>query len=368
MRPIRLMLDSGAFSCFTQGQTIDVAVYTEFCQKNSENIDHVINLDVINPKGPEEAASAGWDNLVYMKDKGIDAIPVYHARESIKWFDKMLNTCPYIGVSGTSLVSPTEHLNFYDLAFTYGTDSNGFPIAKYHLFGDSSPVALLNYPAYSCDSATWMIQGGRAGSIKLKGKSFRIRSKTVCDANYVSADMMGPQKTSWEEECRYLGLKPDKVMTTEVTGSQMAMLRSYMVAADLLKLRDRSIDCTSFKQPRRLIATKKSLPYYRVSTKNWIDEKITSGEERKQPIELYFVISPSAYNFNFPVITALGIKNILVSYFYVSKEKKDFWGEKLVPFLHDPAEFCQTDPKTKIFWDKLNECLVNPISLGAAVV
>lgn len=347
------MLDSGAFTCFTQGQSIDIATYTDFCIKNAEHISHVINLDVINPKDPKEAASAGWNNFTYMRDRGVDTIPVYHAREPIIWFDRMIESCPYVGISGTSLVSPTEHLRFYDLAFTYGTDSNGFPLAKYHLFGDSSPVALLNYPAYSCDSATWMISGGRAGSVKLKGKSFRLRSKTVCDGNFIDPGADGIQKESWEEECRYLGLNPEAVMKVSANGSQLAMIRSFLVASDLLKLQERSIDCTRFKSPSRLLASKKQLPFP-CSDYGFV----TAGVERKQPIRQFFVISPSAYQFNFPVLCALNIKDILVSYYYVSKEKPSFWENKLIPFLYDPLHFCQTDPKTKIFYDKLRECLL----------
>lgn len=339
---MKLMLDSGAFTCFTRGKTIDVAEYSKFCIDNAQHVDHVINLDVINPKSPADAAAAGWDNLLYMKDKGIDAIPVYHAREDISWFDKMLEICHYVGISGTSLVSPSEQLHFYDLAFNYGTDSCGRPIAKYHLFGDSSPYALLNYPAFSADSATWMIMGGRAGSVKLNGRSYRLRSKTVNDANYISDDSEGLQKQSWEEECKFLGLNPEAVMKVAASGSELAMIRSYLVASDLLKLQERSVDCTYFKHPSKLLTNKR---------------QFSGGTERVGPIKLYFVISPSAYAFNFPLVQALGIKNVLVSYYYVVHDNPKFW-EKLLAFMEDPLTFCQTDEKVKRFYHKLQECLL----------
>lgn len=340
---IALCMDSGAFSAFTQGNPVNLEEYTEFLLKNPEHIAHAVALDSINPNDPETAASTGWDNLLYMRDKGIEAIPVYHARESIKWFDKMLDTTDYIGISGTSLVSPTEHLAFYDLAWNYATDSEGYPIAKFHAFGDLAPYSMLTYPWYSADASTWMIMGGRAGSVKLGGKSYRLRSKTVCDGNYISADAVGPEKESWERECRYLGLDPDRVMKVTTNGSQMAMIRSYLVASDIIKLQQRSEDCKQFRKPKTLINSKK---------------KETGGFTREGPVRIFFVISPSAFQFNFPVILALGIKDILVSYYYVVREKKKFWEEKLVPFLYDPEGFCKTDPKTKIFYDKLNECLL----------
>jgi hypothetical protein len=340
---ISLMLDSGAFTCFTQKKQIDIAEYTKFCLDNSQRINHIINLDVIAPKDPEIAASSGWDNLLYMRDKGIDAIPVYHARENIDWFERMLTLCSYVGISGTSLVSPSEQLHFYDLAFNYGTDSEGRPVAKYHLFGDSSPYALLNMPAFSADSATYMLMGGRAGSVKLNGKSYRLRSKTVSDANYISDDSTGLQKESWEEECRFLGLNPEVVMKVVASGSELAMIRSFLVASDLLKLQERSVDCTTFKQPSKLITNK---------------HQLTGGKERVGPIKLYFVLSPSAYVFNFPIIQVLNIKNVLVSYYYVIHDAANFWNDKLIPFLEDPLRFCQTDEKTRKFYDKLQECLL----------
>jgi hypothetical protein len=347
MQPkLKLMLDSGAFSSFTQGLPVDLVAYTNFCLSNSKHVAHVVNLDVIKPGNPEVAASEGRQNFLYMKEKGVEVLPVYHARERLKWFDLMLNDSKYIGISATSLVSTVESLGFLDLAWHYGTDSQGYPLAKYHAFGDTAPYSLLTYPWYSADSATWMIQAGRAGSIKLNGTSFRLRSKKVQDTNYISEDMVGPQKESWERECKALGLKPDKVLSVQTTASQLAMIRSYMVASDILKLQERAEPVDRFKKPQSLIATKKS--------------NASPGYRRVGPPNMYFVISPSAFYFNFPVVLALGIKHILVSYFYVSREKEKFWNEHLVPFLYDPYEFCQTHPKTKVFWDKLQECLLHP--------
>jgi hypothetical protein len=44
---IDLILDSGAFSSFTQGKIIDVNEYIAFVLKNQQEIKHVIN-EVIN--------------------------------------------------------------------------------------------------------------------------------------------------------------------------------------------------------------------------------------------------------------------------------------------------------------------------------
>jgi hypothetical protein len=340
---IRLMVDSGAYSSWTQNKPISLPEYTEFVLKNQEVIDSVVNLDVIQPGSPETAAAAGRENFLKMREAGVISLPVFHARESLKWFDLMLEECPYIGISATSLVSPREQQSFLDLAFHYGTDSKGYPIAKYHAFGDTAPKSLLSYPWFSCDSATWMISGCRAGSVKLKGKTYRLRSKVVSDTNYISDHDALPQKEAWQNEFRMLGLDPDAVMSVKTTPSQLAMIRSYLVASDILKLQEQTRGVTRFKKPGALIINKK---------------QEAGGIEREGPIRVIFVISPSAAFMNFPVICALGIKDILASYFYIAKEKPRFWHERLVPFLHDPMAFIKSDMKMSAFYSKLQEVLL----------
>jgi hypothetical protein len=337
------MLDSGAFSAFTQGKPVSLIEYTDFALKNQEVIDTTVNLDMINPQNPEKAAADGWDNFMYMKDKGVHVMPVYHARENLSWLDKMLTVTDYVGLSATSLVSPVEGRSFLDLCWHYVTDNSGFPIAKFHAFGDTAPFSLLSYPWYSADSATWMIQAGRAGSVKLQGKSYRLRSKTVSDTNYISNDDAPPQKAAWQNELRTLGLDPDAVMSVTTTASQLAMIRSFLVASDIIALQERSRLVTRFKKPPALVINKR---------------QETGGTERVGPVQINFVISPSACFMNFPVIAILGIQNILVSYFYVAREKPKFWEERMKPFLYDPTGFCLTDPKMRIFYEKIQEVLL----------
>lgn len=347
-------MDSGAYSAFTQGHPVNLEQYTEFCLANTDHISHIVNLDVIKPGDAETAASEGRQNFLYMREKGILSIPVYHAREHLKWFDYMIDEAPYIGISATSIVSPVESLGFLDLAWHYGTDSSGFPLAKYHAFGDAAPYSMLTYPWYSSDSSTWMMMGGRAGSVKLGGKSYNIHSKKVRDNNFIHANLTGPARESWEQECRFLGLNPDKIFQafSTSTGSQAAMIRSYMVAADLIKLGERAANVDRFRKPKTLISKKKNI---------FLRGRSSTGTQRIGPPNIYFVLSPSAWYFNMPCIYALGIKNVLVSYYYVSREKPVFWNNRMIPFLYDPKGFCETDPKTKIFWEKLQEVLLNPI-------
>ena len=343
--PIQLMLDSGAFTAHTQSKIINLNEYCEFILKNQQHIERSVCLDVIGPNNPEVAAAAGMANFKTMLDKGIMSMPVLHARERVAWLDEMLKYTNVTGLSGTSLVSPREDKEWHRLIWAYCTDSNGFPIANFHSFGNTSIPVLMTYPFFSADSASWLISGSRAARIKIQGKSFQVRSSKIKDTNYILAGDTGPKKQSSDEAIRALGLNPDILLSIEASPSQLAMLRSYCVAADLLQLKQRTISCTKYKTPASLLSIKKQL---------------TGGTERLHPVNLYFVLSPSAYAFNFPVLAALNIKHVLVSFYYLVTSTPGFWDEKLLPFLYDPVGFCQSDPKVKVFWEKLHDVLLQP--------
>lgn len=347
MNKIHLTLDSGAFSAFTQKKEVSLDNYCKFIKENEQYIGKSVNLDVINPQNPEAAAKAGMINFHIMLDRGIDAMPVFHARESWKHLDEMLDITDYIGLSGTSLVSPVEDRTWHRLVWNYVTDHKGYPIAKFHSFGNTSEYMLLTMPWYSADSATWMIQGGRAARIKLKGKSYQLMSNSIGDTNFILDSDTGPKRDSWEQEIKSLGLDPTALMKFKGRGSEKAMLRAYLVASDLLNLQELSTDVKKFKKLGTIV--------------DFANKTGKTGFIREGPVKVIFVISPSAYYFNYPVIHALGIKNILVSYYYIATAPKNFWEEKLLPFILDPEGFFEVDPQAKRFKEILDGMLLKPM-------
>jgi|SRR5208282_5735148 len=340
---INFMLDSGAFSAFSLGKPISLPHYINFIKTNQQHIGKVINLDVIGTGDAEQAAKEGRNNFLEMRESGLDVIPVYHAKESRKWLELMCDDCSYIGISGTSIVSSTQVYSFYAHCFQYLSDSQGRMLVDTHLFGDTSPMSLLNFPTRSADSATWMIQGGRAARVNLDGKSIQLRSTKIRDTSYICNSDNGPKRQSWEEAIIRLGLNPERVMNVKVTASEMAMIRAYLVLAELLQLQKRSASCTTFKKAKLLINSKRQLE---------------GGKEREGPPVLYAVLSPSAFYFNFPLISLLNVRNVLVSYHYIVDAPKKFLDERLLPFLYDPMGFCEANPKTKRYMDKMRECLI----------
>lgn len=338
MQPaINLMMDSGAFSSHTKGVEIDIKQYGDFLIENRDHISTAVNLDSINPGDPEKAADVGWQNFNTLRDRGVTTLPVFHARESVKWLEKMLAECDYIGLSGTSLVSPTEHMNWYELMWDYVTDDKGRPVSKCHAFGDTSSVSLKRFPWFSADSASWQIQSGMNAAVILGGTCFRLRSKTIRDRNYLSVDDPEPKKEAWGKEIIKRGLNPDRLMKDDLRPVELATFRCYLNACYFLELQESTRQITRYSEPPGLMTVRKS----------------ASGTEREGPVNLYFVVSSAVCAWALPVLTKLKIRNILMSYHYCDER---FWKNEFVPFLYDPEGQCQANPRMKRYWDLLERC------------
>lgn len=158
--PVKLFLDSGAFSAWSKGAEIKIEEYIQFIKDNKEYIDMYSNLDVIG------SAEGTWKNQKIMEKAGLSPIPVYHYGEDIKWLKKLLTLeYPYISLGGMVPISTKDLIHWLDeLWSTYLTDDKGMPIVKVHGFGLTSLPLMLRYPWYSVDSTSWVVTG-RMGAI-----------------------------------------------------------------------------------------------------------------------------------------------------------------------------------------------------------
>lgn len=165
---IDLILDSGAYSAWTRGDSIDIKEYIKFAKACEEHVSAVVNLDTIpgvagrkrTPEETEAAARKSYENLQVMKDAGVAAMPVFHQGENQQHLLKLLEDGePYIGISPSG-----DQIKFNDdwlrECFDLCTNTKGEPIVKTHGFGVSSTRALMRYPWYSADSATWALKSG----------------------------------------------------------------------------------------------------------------------------------------------------------------------------------------------------------------
>ena len=171
--PLKLMIDSGAFSVWKSGKTIDLDAYIKYC-KSRPDLSVVVGLDVIPPRGAkltdslkDKVASEGWNNYLKMiREIPMEkVVPVFHRGDHIKWLEVMLDFgCPYIGLSprfdGTSM---DRRFRFLNEAKKLIYDSSGNPITKVHGFAVTNHKMMTDFKWYSVDSATWVQTAGWGG-------------------------------------------------------------------------------------------------------------------------------------------------------------------------------------------------------------
>lgn len=344
MKPvINLMMDSGAYSAFTKGKIINLPEYCDFIIENNAHIATPVNLDSINPKDPDVAAAKGWDNYLFMKNRGIQAMPVFHAREKVFWLDKMLADTDYIGLSGTSLVSPSEHMAWYHLMWSYASDMQGRAVANFHAFGDTSPVSMRLFPWYSADSATWQIQSGKTGSVVIQGKPYKLRSKTITDSKFLSDDDPEPKRKVWQDELRRRGINVDLLMKEALGPVELTCIRCLLNASNLLDLKETTKNVIRYTASPALVDTNRAA---------------NVGHDREGAVKMFFVVSTAVCPWALPVLAKLGIKDILLSYHYCEKK---FWYKTFVPYLYDPVGTCLAEPKLRRFWDILEKFSVKEV-------
>ncbi len=165
----KLMLDSGAFSVWNKGFTINLDDYIWFCIGLGKGASYFVNLDVIpgvprkkrtvTPEAIEASAQAGWDNYQSMLGAGVPKdklIPVYHQHEKTKWLVKYLEFgSPYIGISPANDMSTQEKMGWMGTLTKHLFDGAGRPLVKTHGFAVTSYRLMRFWEWYSVDSKSW---------------------------------------------------------------------------------------------------------------------------------------------------------------------------------------------------------------------
>lgn len=194
--PIKMFVDSGAWTAFTKGIQIDIDEYITYLNRNSSTFSIMASLDVL-PGGSKEAslcAEKSWDNYLYMRQHIIEKnklIPVYHQEEPISNLIRMLSyedkfgNIEYIGFG--ALASTLDYsVRDSFLAKCFEVVDKYRPNIKVHAFGMTDLRLLEEYPFASADSSTYALAGamgeiltefGRV-AISLERKD-RIRKESI---------------------------------------------------------------------------------------------------------------------------------------------------------------------------------------------
>lgn len=152
-----MFLDSGAFSMFTQGITVDLSEYAAYIKKNSDVIEVASNLDIIG----RNAEQGTWDNQKKLEGMGVDIKPVFHARDHDKWLKKYLaEGYDYIFLGGMVPETTKYLLEWLDHVWSkYLVRKDGTAKVKVHGFGLTTLDLMFRYPWFSVDSIRWVIIG-----------------------------------------------------------------------------------------------------------------------------------------------------------------------------------------------------------------
>lgn len=153
----RVFVDSGGFSAFTQGATIDLPTYARWLRANAAGIDHYASLDVIgNPRGTLQ-------NQIRLEQEGLRPLPIVHfgtpASEVRRYAER--------GYSYLCLGGMVPHLGSMSQALRFGKPHEGLSWLRschevaeelgvgLHGFGVTAWSLVRGFRWRSVDSSSW---------------------------------------------------------------------------------------------------------------------------------------------------------------------------------------------------------------------
>ena len=184
-QPVDILVDSGAFSAFTLGATIDLNAYTQWVSYWGELFGAFANLDVIGD------AEGTLQNQRAIEAMGLKPLPIFHTGEPWEYLDRYLEDYRYVMLGGMVPYARERHRLMPWLIKCFrkaGTQT------VYHGLGLTSWYALSAFPWYSVDSSSWG-SGYRYGTVpvfdqvagRMKTVQIGDRKKWAANAGHVRA-------------------------------------------------------------------------------------------------------------------------------------------------------------------------------------
>jgi len=177
---LNLFLDSGAFSAWSKGVSIDLQEYIAFCKKYESALSVIAVLDVIpgvrnkTPSAEEKASAAqqSWNNYQIMLDAGLPKdklLPCFHLGEDWSWLERYMGVTDYVALGAMAKTRESDRIAWLDRAMDILCGLDGIPKVRFHGFGMTSYSLMRRYPWYSVDSTSWVMTS-RFGSILVPPK------------------------------------------------------------------------------------------------------------------------------------------------------------------------------------------------------
>lgn len=162
---VKVFLDSGAFSSYTQGVTVSLEGYVDYIKRNMDLIrieDNLVMASVLDAIGDPLQT---YRNQLNMEALGITPLPCFHSGEDEKYLEHYIRNYDYITLGGMVGGSKKQLMTWLDRIWDkYLVDGSGHAKIKVHGFGITSNAIMERYPWWSCDSSSW-VQSAAFGTI-----------------------------------------------------------------------------------------------------------------------------------------------------------------------------------------------------------
>ncbi len=143
-----IFLDSGAFSAWKKGETIDREAYADYAL--SSDFDAVAGDLRIGDADPDQTLA----DTEYLKNLGLNALPAYHQGEPWEFLEHLVSNYDYIGLGCTEEYSVTNSVrDWLYQCFWRICDDEGHPRVRVHGYRFTSRMS--EFPFWSVDSTSW---------------------------------------------------------------------------------------------------------------------------------------------------------------------------------------------------------------------
>jgi hypothetical protein len=204
------IMDSGAFSVWKSGKTIDLQEYVACCREllaTDPLLKEVIALDVIGD------ARASLVNARAMKAAGVEAMPVFHIGDDWGILREYCAGWGKVGLSCRFGEPAKDSLRFLDQCF-----ARAWP-HRFHSFGWIAEDVMMRYPFHSGDSASWQVGPCAFGNWKSFGKMSVRGSRQNLRAEVLwYLDLERRLRDRWAREMRKLEALPGPTIRLAMPG------------------------------------------------------------------------------------------------------------------------------------------------------
>lgn len=277
-------MDSGAYSAWNSGKKIDIDKYVDTCleiRSKDKTLSDIIALDVINDgkTSKMETAKQSLKNALHMKERGVEAIPVFHFGEDYGILAEYCAAFDKVGLSCRFGELVDDSIKFYDQCF-----ARSWP-KRFHSFGWMEDFVAVKWPFHSLDSASWRLQPSAFGYWRKFG---RLSSRGAQDLRsqikyYLSLE--AKVQIRWEAQMSELSdsnAPTLRLATSGDTGSVRAFNHANLEDKNGEVLRLETVRTTSLRTGHRAVVPvcmKKSTDAKPLDNK-WVDYWANRGLHR----------------------------------------------------------------------------------------